>query len=227
MGFYFLQNVVIGGLKGYERLLSLSKDKTNPRWKPLHMAGTWNQKNRRMAKLKSKSNWFKGKAEIPQPTPEKKQEETVYSLAGSRRKEDNPEGCIEVQNQVEGCIEVQDQVEGCIEVQILPEASETIHQDGKKTPTSTPRTPKRTSIPRLGVKGKKRGKNRQVQTLGGIKKQKNALKRKTKQELNRKMGLAGFPTSRKNKEKETIRKSSQVSVLFIDNTKGGLLARKL
>ena len=53
------------------------------------------------------------------------------------------------------------------------------------------------------------------------------MKSKIKQKLNRKMGLAGFPTSRKNKEKETIRKASPVSVLFIDNTKGGLLARKL
>ena len=65
------KNVVIGGLKGYERLLSLSRDITNPRWKPLHMPRTWNQKNRRMAKLKSKSSWFKGKAEIQPPSPEK------------------------------------------------------------------------------------------------------------------------------------------------------------
>ena len=32
------RSFVIGGLKGYERLLSLSKDKENPRWKPLHLA---------------------------------------------------------------------------------------------------------------------------------------------------------------------------------------------
>ena len=32
------RNFVIGGLKGYERLLSLSRDRENPRWKPLHMA---------------------------------------------------------------------------------------------------------------------------------------------------------------------------------------------
>ena len=63
--------------------------------------------------------------------------------------------------------------------------------------------------PRLGVKGKKNGQNRQVQTLGGIKKQENALKRKFQQ------------------EKETIRKASPISVLFIDNTKGGVLANKL
>ena len=49
--------VVIGGLKGYERLLSLSKDIGNPKWKPLHMAGNWNGRNRRMAKLRSRDNW--------------------------------------------------------------------------------------------------------------------------------------------------------------------------
>ena len=36
------KNMIIGDLKGYEQLLSLSK--SNPKWKPLHMAGTWNQK---------------------------------------------------------------------------------------------------------------------------------------------------------------------------------------
>ena len=44
------RKVIIGGLKGYEHLLSLSKDRSNPRWKQLHMAGSWNQKNRIMAK---------------------------------------------------------------------------------------------------------------------------------------------------------------------------------
>ena len=62
------RKIIIGGLKGYERLLSLSKDITNPRWKPLHMAGSWNARNRRMAKLKSKNNWYKGKAEVPPPS---------------------------------------------------------------------------------------------------------------------------------------------------------------
>ena len=58
---------MIGGLKGYERLLSLSKDKENIKWKPLHMAGNWNGRNRRMAKLRAKNNWFKGKQEIDPP----------------------------------------------------------------------------------------------------------------------------------------------------------------
>ena len=54
------RRVVVAGLKGYERPLSLSRDKM----KPLHMAGKWNARNRRMAKLKSRDNSYKaqGKA---------------------------------------------------------------------------------------------------------------------------------------------------------------------
>ena len=61
------RKVIVGGLKGYERLLSLSKDTTNPKWKPLHMAGNWNKKNRRWAKLKARDNWFKGKQMVDPP----------------------------------------------------------------------------------------------------------------------------------------------------------------
>ena len=47
------RDMIVGGLKGYERLLSSSKDVDNPGWKPLHVSGKWNAKNRRMAKLRS------------------------------------------------------------------------------------------------------------------------------------------------------------------------------
>ena len=33
---------IVGGLRGHERLLSLSRDTGNPRWKPLHLAANWN-----------------------------------------------------------------------------------------------------------------------------------------------------------------------------------------
>ena len=61
------RRVIIDGLKGYERLLSLSKDLENPRWKPLHMARGWNARNRRLAKQRSKTGWYKGKAEVEPP----------------------------------------------------------------------------------------------------------------------------------------------------------------
>ena len=64
------REVITGGLKGYERLLSLSRDTGNPRWKPLHMAGKFNSRNRRMAKLKSKCNWYKGRQEVGPPAME-------------------------------------------------------------------------------------------------------------------------------------------------------------
>ena len=48
------RNIIIGGLKGYERLLSLSRDIENPKWKPLHLSAGWNSRNRRIAKLRSK-----------------------------------------------------------------------------------------------------------------------------------------------------------------------------
>ena len=36
-------------------------------WKPIHMAGRFNIRNRRMTKLKSKGNWFKGRHEVDPP----------------------------------------------------------------------------------------------------------------------------------------------------------------
>ena len=51
------------------------------------MAGNWNQKNRRMAKLKSKSNWFKGREEIPAP-----EELNLEADLPEGRKSDHPEG---------------------------------------------------------------------------------------------------------------------------------------
>ena len=63
------RNIIVGGLKGYEKLLSLSKDMTNPKWKPVHMAAGWNARNRRVAKQRSKTSWYKGKAEVEPPPP--------------------------------------------------------------------------------------------------------------------------------------------------------------
>ena len=56
------RNIIIGGLRGYERLLSLSKDRRSPRWKLLHMAAGWNARNRRIAKQRAKTSWYKGKS---------------------------------------------------------------------------------------------------------------------------------------------------------------------
>jgi hypothetical protein len=41
---------LIGAMKGYERLLSLSRDVDKPKWKPLHVAAGWNSRNRIVVK---------------------------------------------------------------------------------------------------------------------------------------------------------------------------------
>ena len=73
------RNILIGGLKGYERLLSLSLDTKNPKWKPLHMSATWNVRNRRIAKQRSKTSWYKGKQEVEPPPNQSSQVEDQSS----------------------------------------------------------------------------------------------------------------------------------------------------
>ena len=75
------RNAIIGGLNGYERLLSLSKDLNNPRWKPLHLSAGWNFKNRRVAKLRTKNNWYRGRTEVEHPTdPKQEQKASKFSI---------------------------------------------------------------------------------------------------------------------------------------------------
>ena len=49
-------------------------------------------------------------------------------------------------------------------------------------------------------------------------------KRKMKRRVNKLRGKAGFPTQRK--KTDTALMDSPISVMFVDNTKGGLLANK-
>ena len=80
------RDIIVGGLKGYERLLSLSKDTGNPRWKPLHMAGKFNSKYRRLAKLRAKGSWFKGKAEVDPPNLEDRNDgESTNRMEGGQK----------------------------------------------------------------------------------------------------------------------------------------------
>ena len=48
------RNIIVGGLTGYERKLSLSKDSNNPKWKPLHQPASFNIQARRRTKLLGK-----------------------------------------------------------------------------------------------------------------------------------------------------------------------------
>ena len=171
------RNIIIGGLKGYERLLSLSKDTNNPKWKPLHMAAGWNAKNRRRAKELSKTKWYKGKTEV-EPPPR------ISS----------------------------------------PQEDPTCMRDAK--PDGEELTGKTTPSRKAGNAKKKRGPNRAILTLGGKKKVEKALKRKMKNKMRKRIGELNIPQGRIGK-KGPGPQAPVKSVLFIDNTAGGELARRL
>ena len=55
------RNIVVGGLKGYERKLELSRNKANPKWRPLHQGDDYNVSGRHKKKILAKTSWFKRK----------------------------------------------------------------------------------------------------------------------------------------------------------------------
>jgi hypothetical protein len=57
------RKIITGGLKGYERMLSKSRNRNEPGWKPLHMPASFKSKERRTAKMLAKANWFKSRQE--------------------------------------------------------------------------------------------------------------------------------------------------------------------
>ena len=59
--------------------------------------------------------------------------------------------------------------------------------------------------------------------MGGAKKQETNLKRKMKRRINKLKVKAGFPAQRK--KTDTALLDIPISVMFVDNTKGGLLAK--
>ena len=194
------RSIIIGGLKGYERLLSLSKDTTNPKWRPLHMAGSWNSRNRRMAKLKSKNNWYKGKQEVEQP------EGQVSGLDGKQKSSSRME-TSQAENSPENS--------NLTDQSASANRMESSEGEGKQSGRGMVKNRK-----------KKRGPDRQTLTLGGKKKMEKNLKRKMKQKMNRSRGNAGFPAVRKTATDKRMN-DPPISVIFIDNTKNGALARRL
>lgn len=50
-------------MKGYDRMLSVSRDKTDPKWKPIHVPASFKSRERRISKLLVKTNWFKSREE--------------------------------------------------------------------------------------------------------------------------------------------------------------------
>ena len=65
----------------------------NPKWKPLHMAAKWNARNRRIAKMGAKTNWYKGKKEVEPPAASNKDESVSNPKEDlSQRKESQKAG---------------------------------------------------------------------------------------------------------------------------------------
>ena len=56
-------------LKGYEIKLNVSRDYSNPKWKPLHEGANFNATGRRHKKIVSKSNWFKRRGSSKEEEP--------------------------------------------------------------------------------------------------------------------------------------------------------------
>ena len=68
--------------------------------------------------------------------------------------------------------------------------------------------------------------NRQTVNLGGEKKMEKSLRRRTRRKMNRDLGKAAITAKRKSII-DKVMQEPPISVLFIDNTKNGTLARRL
>ena len=168
------RKAIVEGLKGYERLLSLSRDFENPKWKPLHLSAGWNSRNRRQAKQRSKTSWYKGKPDVEPPeNPRKEFDATRFSIhreGPSSQEEDH-------QRQKTTGTGSSSQQEGNSSQEDLPGGS---RQD---TTLAGPRTDGRRKEGK-----KKRGPGRGTVTLGGLNKIRKARKRKAKSRLRKRLG---------------------------------------
>ena len=115
------------------------------------MAGKFNSKNRRLAKLRAKGNWFKGKMEVDPPEESEKQE---WMERSSRRMENDSEASRGM-----------DEAGDSLDQRDSGETSGCLLAGNKREWTRK----EQSSPTRRGVKGKKRGINREIVTLGGRK----------------------------------------------------------
>ena len=74
---------------------------------------------------------------------------------------------------------------------------------------------------------KKRGPERRNITLGGLKKVQTAMKRKAKNKMRKQLGQLKLPMGRKLKKKVDGSVAPIRSVMFVENTVGGELTRRL
>ena len=188
--------------------MSLSKDTKNPRWKPLHMGANWNSRNRRIAKQRSKTNWYKGKPEVEAPEdPEMEFRRSAFSI----HKEDTSIHREDVSSPQE---DHQDQEPG----------KDTTEDDKMPTLDQKAGNGKAT-----GWNPKKeRGPGRGTVTLGGLRKIEKAKKRKAERKLRKKLGMNNVQMRKEMPRK--LKKKGQIpptrSVIFVDNSVGGELAKR-
>ena len=195
------RDFLMGGLKGYERLLSLSKDRLNPKWKPLHMSARWNGKNRRRAKQLAKTNWYKGKVPVePPPSNHKADLESASNQQEGSEQKYDPYRTGDNTTTSQG-------------VELLRNSDSCCQEEYNKHKTSSVREKK-----------KRRGEKRENITLGGLKRVEKASRRKEKQKINRKMGSMGLPTIQKTRKGPP---PPIVGVCFIDNTVNGVLVKRM
>ena len=96
----YTRKVIMGGLTGYERKLALSKDRSNPKWKPLHQDAKFNTTGRKRKKMLAKKNWFKKRKEIDEHPDEvrspakrpRPSQETVHTPRKDMQKDADKDG---------------------------------------------------------------------------------------------------------------------------------------
>jgi hypothetical protein len=150
------------------------------------MAGKWNARNRRMAKLRARDNWFKGSQEVEPPRMQEdgSQEESARVL-------DNIQESVEAPDNPD-----QDQpLEGREDAGSSQSDKETTRsRDGEDS-----RRMENKKVTKLARKGKRRGPDRQSVTLGGIRKQEKSQRRRTLRHMNKELGKSGIPACKKSK----------------------------
>ena len=62
--------------------------------------------------------------------------------------------------------------------------------------------------------------------MGGKKRQEKTEKRKVRRSMNKELGRAGIKPAKKTKAEKRLQEPP-ASILFVDNTKGGILAKRL
>ena len=181
------RRIIVGGLKGYERMLSGSMNKESPGWKPLHLPTSYKAKERRMAKMMAKTNWFKS------------------------REEQGLETCQPPGRSVQP-------------------SGRDVHPPG--TTRETPRGVKVTepTVERAGGQAggrKKRGHDMPTLSLGGRKRMEKAVRKRERRKINRQLGRAGIEKKIKNPAMRKGKNIPTISVLFVEQTPGGTLAKNL